>query len=60
MGWGQASTPTTEQAAISDTLASDTIALSAKESLHPELSSAELAWLGYLDENWCFLRTPAC
>ena len=54
MGWGQASTPTTEQAAISDTLASDTIALSAKESLHPELSSAELAWLGYLDENWCF------
>ena len=54
MGWGQDSTPTTEQAAISDTLASDTIALSAEESLHPELSSAELAWLGYLDENWCF------
>ena len=42
-----------EQAAISDTLASDTIALSA-ESHCTELSSAELAWLGYLDENWCF------
>ena len=52
MGWGQA--PTTEHVDILDTLASDTIALSAEESLHPELSSAELAWLVYLDENWCF------
>ena len=52
MGWGQA--PTAEQVAMSDTLASDTAALSAEESLPLELSSAELEWLGYLDENWCF------
>ena len=54
MGWGHASTPTAEQFAISDTLASDTVAFSADESLLLGPSPSELAWLDYLEENWCF------
>lgn len=54
LGWGQASTPTAEPVAISDTIVGETVALSADESLLPEPSLAELAWLDYLGENCCF------
>ena len=49
---GQA--PVAEHVAISDTLASDTVALRENESLLAEPSAEELAWLDYLEENWCF------
>ena len=47
LGWGQ--TPAVEQATPVDTVLGE-----AGEPALLELSSAELAWLDYLGENWCF------
>jgi len=53
IGWGQ-EPPKAEQKEIVDTSVVDTVVIADDRAQGVELLTAELAWLDYLEENWCF------